>query len=425
MTTSGAPGLGCSGAGAASGEAQPAQGAPPLPTLAEALAELSELLGDDGPVQVDPRDPAALSGWNCWVGLRLELDEYTAETQQRLQLLGAVVVAAALNGELRPRPAWGRAEIQTTGESMSEYLVDLRRPALGGNGPLIGLVVHCLDQHDHQEPGKPFICCEAYVTDTGSGVRRVAYGRTVGEALERGERVAKAYPLDLLIPLDTQTGRNAPEPPVSLPPPTTAGAQAMVGPRSVRFHFGRGTITGLVTAIGDDLVRLDSVEPDEKPVIFSASSKGWDADVLTDLEYAVAQRDARERAARKAERIRQRDVPLVRTLQIVYVDHHNSLFVLIVAGPTIRSEFTRRELDYHTDGVEPWLQARGWRREALCTIDGSRIIVHAWVGEEVAPPPSSEPAAQAAQAAQADDESLVELTDDPDSEALDDVTEHA
>ena len=421
MTTSGAPGLGCSGAGAASGEAQPAQGAPPLPTLAEALAELSELLGDDGPVEVDPRDPTVLSGWNCWVGLCLELDEYTAETQRRLQLLGAVVVAAALNGELRPRPAWGRAELQTTGESMSEYLVDLRRPALGGNGPLIGLVVHCLDQPDHQEPGKPFICAEAYLTDTLSGMRRLAYGKTVGEALERGERVSGAYLPGTLIPLSVQIGA---EPiPVPKPPLTTAGAQAMVGPRSVRFHFGRGTITGLVTAIGDDLVRLDSVEPDEKPVIFSASAKGWDAEVLSNLEYAIAQRDAHERAAREAERIRQRDVPLVRTLQIVYVDHHNSLFVLIVAGPTIRSEFTRRELDYHTDGVKPWLQARGWRREALCTIDGSRIIVHAWVGEEIAPPPSAEPVA--AQSAQTDDEPLIEPTDDPDSEALDDVTEHA
>lgn len=304
-----------------------------------------------------------------------------------------------------------------------EPIIDLRRPALGGNGPERGLFVHAYEQLDHNEPGKPFICCQAYLLDDVSGVRRVAFGATLGEALARGEAVARAYPLDLPIPLDVQTGGR----PIALTPPTSAAAKAMEGPRAVRFHFGRGTITGLVTAIGDDLVRLDSIEPDEKPVIFSASSKGWDADVLTSLEYAVAQRDARELHRRREQAKTLREVAVIRVLEVRESSQRSGMcWVVVRVGTDIDSErITVRELDYHTDDVKPWLQVKGWRREALCTIDRSRIIVHAWVGEEIAPPPSSEPAAQAVQSAQADDESFVELTDDPASEDLDDVTEHA
>lgn len=296
---------------------------------------------------------------------------------------------------------------------MSDILIDLRSPSIPG-GPSVGLWVHCIPQ-DWPCDGKPWVCHQTILTHHALVNRRVAFGATPGEALMRGEQIAAKYGPDETIPRHEEEGIAIECLAIHhLEPGPSAAAKAMEGPRAVRFHFGRGTITGLCTAVGDDLIRIDSVDSEDRPVIFSASSKGWDAEVLSNLEYAVAQRDARERWQAAQLRKRLREVPRIRVLVAHHIDSRDN--VISVRVPELGEDASRTcALDHHTDDVPPWrAPGAGWRWEAYCTIDYCPhpvVVVHGWVGESIAPAPG-EVATPTSEA--------VEPTSDPDSAAQDD-----
>lgn len=139
------------------------------------------------------------------LGVVLREEEYV-EWRRTLESTGAVPMAIVIPREEASKEASnGAVSISISNREEGDAIVDTivsQFPAPDNDGVDGWTVltsgdfyVHTKVQLDHNVEGMPYVCHQRYRTHDGTGSRRVAYGASASEALERGMTNAGMYPV--------------------------------------------------------------------------------------------------------------------------------------------------------------------------------------------------------------------------------------